>query len=405
MVRLRVVSLAVRVLMLSWEYPPLVVGGLGRHVEALARELAAAGHDVQVVTRGDKDELVDEVVDGVHVRRAAADPIAIDFSTESLLAWTQAAEHSLVRAALPLVKRRRPDLIHGHDWLVAQSTATLAAVTRAPVVATIHATEYGRHQGRLPGPLNLAIDSVERWLVRSATEVIACSPSMATEVQHLFGPDHVTVVPNGIDAGRWQLSTAERNAARRRYAHDGPTLVFAGRLVYEKGIQTLLRALPTLRRRHPGLRLAVAGTGPYESELHDLARSLRVQRAVDWLGFAPDDEVIARFAVADAVVVPSLYEPFGIVALEAAASRTPLVTADTGGLHDAIEAGLAAASFTPDDVPGLVAAVDGVLRAPDAAKRQARRAATRVARDCSWRAVAERTVDVYRLAVEGRSAL
>jgi glycogen(starch) synthase len=95
----------VRVLMLSWEYPPLVVGGLGRHVDALARELAAAGHDVLVVTRGESPTAVDELRDGVRVRRAAADPIAIDFTTESLLAWTQAAEHSLVRAAVASLAR------------------------------------------------------------------------------------------------------------------------------------------------------------------------------------------------------------------------------------------------------------------------------------------------------------
>ena len=116
----RLTFLAVRVLMLSWEYPPLVVGGLGRHVEALSRELVRAGHEVQVVTRGEKDEIVDELVDGVQVRRAALDPLAIDFTTESLLAWAQASEHALMRAALPLLRRCRPDVVHAHDWLVAQ---------------------------------------------------------------------------------------------------------------------------------------------------------------------------------------------------------------------------------------------------------------------------------------------
>ncbi len=116
--------------MLSWEYPPLVVGGLGRHVEALAHELAAAGHEVQVVTRGEKDEIVDEVIAGVRVRRAAADPIAIDFTTESLLAWSQATEHALIRAALPLLRKARPDVVHAHDWLVAQSAITIAAGVR-----------------------------------------------------------------------------------------------------------------------------------------------------------------------------------------------------------------------------------------------------------------------------------
>src|SRR5690242_10826814 len=132
---------------MSWEYPPLVVGGLGRHVEALARQLAASGHDVRVVTRGEGDAVSDETRDGLRVRRAAVDPIAIDFTTETLLAWTQASEHALVRAALPWVRRWRPDVVHAHDWLVAQSAITVAEATGAPLVTTVHATEAGRHQG------------------------------------------------------------------------------------------------------------------------------------------------------------------------------------------------------------------------------------------------------------------
>jgi glycogen(starch) synthase len=217
-------------------------------------------------------------------------------------------------------------------------------------------------------------------------------------------PVAVSIVPNGVDVERFRLSAGRRRAARTRYAAGGPVLAFAGRLVHEKGVQTVLEALPTLRRRHPGLRLAVAGTGPYEHELHSRAKQLRVARAVDWLGFAPDEEVVARFATADAIVVPSLYEPFGIVALEAAASRTPLVAADTGGLHDAIAAGLAAASFSPGDTGGLITAVDAVLSDPAAARLRARRAADYVARNCSWSAVADQTVEVYRRVLEGRNA-
>ncbi|MDQ2966470.1 MAG: glycogen/starch synthase, partial [Chloroflexota bacterium] len=167
-----------RVLMLSWEYPPLVVGGLGRHVEALALALSVAGHDVQVVTRGDAESIVDEVRDGVRVRRSALDPLAVDFTTESLLAWAQVAEHSLLRAALPLLRRWRPEVVHAHDWLVAQSGVTLARVTGAALVATIHATESGRNQGWLPKPFNVAIHSVERWLSHQAAVVITCSSAM-----------------------------------------------------------------------------------------------------------------------------------------------------------------------------------------------------------------------------------
>ncbi len=397
----RLTFLAVRVVMLSWEYPPLVVGGLGRHVESLSRELVRAGHEVHVITRGEKDEVLDEVVDGVHVRRAALDPLAIDFTTESLLAWAQASEHSLLRAALPIVRRRRPDVVHAHDWLVAQSGVTLAAATRSPLIATIHATEAGRHQGWLPAPLNLAIHSVERWLACSADQVITCSRPGQTETAELFelDPASVHVVPNGVDPDRWRSTRRQRAELRSRHAGDGPLVVYAGRLVHEKGVQTLLSALRPLRERHPGLRLVVAGTGTHEDALHEQARSLHVVRAVDWVGFVPGSQVAMLFGVADVAVVPSLYEPFGIVALEAAAAGTPVVAATTGGLVDLIDDHVATAGFAAGDVAALVDAVDAVLADPAAAQRSVARARRVLARGYTWAAVADRTVRVYEEAV------
>lgn len=387
--------------MLSWEYPPLVVGGLGRHVESLARELVRAGHDVHVVTRGEKDEVVDEVVDGVHVRRAALDPLAIDFTTESLLAWAQASEHSLIRAALPIARRHRPAVVHAHDWLVAQAGVTLAATTRAPLVATIHATEAGRHGGWLPAPLNRAIHSVERWLAMSADEVITCSRPLRDEAADLFDLDPATlhVVPNGVDVARWRTSARTRAELRSRHCGHGPLIAYAGRLVHEKGVQTLLSALRPLRARHPGLRLVVAGTGTHEVALQEQARALRIARAVDWLGFLPGAQVAGVFGAADVAVVPSLYEPFGIAALEAAATGTPVVVAATGGLTDLIDDNVAAASFGPGDVAGLVDAVDGVLRDPAGSRRSAARARRVLLRDYTWAAVGDLTAAVYREAL------
>jgi glycogen synthase len=386
--------------MLSWEYPPLVVGGLGRHVEGLARELAAGGHDVRVVTRGSPGSPGAEVRDGVRVRRAPADPIAIGFTTESLLAWSQAADHALTRAALPVVRRWRPDIVHAHDWLVAQSGVTLSQITGAALVATIHATESGRHRGRLGTPLSVAIDSVERWLTHRAAGVITCSLTMSDEVRRLFDlpQDKVAVVPNGIDPARWTVPRRARAAARERHAPGDPLVVFAGRLTYEKGLQTLLDCLPGLRRAQPGLRLVVAGTGPHEDELRRQARRLRVVRAVEWAGFVADDELAALLAAADVAVVPSLYEPFGIVALEAAAARTPVVVAEVGGLCDLVGNGLATGSFTPGDPLSLTAAVRKVLDDPEAAQAAAVRAARVIRRDYTWNAMAEHTAESYRRA-------
>jgi glycogen(starch) synthase len=386
--------------MLSWEYPPLVVGGLGRHVEALARELVEQGHEVVVVTRGHAAQARSDRCDGVRVERAAADPLAIDFTTESLLAWSQAAEHAMLRAALPVVRRWRPDVVHAHDWLVAQSGVTLAQVTGAPLLATVHATEAGRHQGWLPRPLNLAIHSVERWLAQQASTVITCSTQMHAEVVELFELDgeQVAVVPNGIDATRWTASAQARAAARSRFGEPGPLLVFAGRLVHEKGVQTLLRALRPLRETHPGLRLVVAGTGYHEQALRDLTRRLRLVRAVDFLGFVSERELPALLAAADAVVMPSFYEPFGIVALEAACAGAPLVVAETGGLADLAANGVAVGSFPAGDVGALTSALGKVLVDPAAARRAAGRASRLVRQAYTWRSVAEQIAAIYQAA-------
>jgi glycogen(starch) synthase len=341
----------------------------------------------------------------VRVVRAAVDPLAIDFTTETLLAWAQASEHALLRAALPVVRRWRPDVVHAHDWLVAQSAVTLAGLTGAPLVATLHATEAGRNQGWLPRPLNRAIHSVERWLAQRAATVITCSTSMRDEVQRLFElpADRVAVVPNGVDGPRWRPRAAAVRAARDRLGGDGPVVIYAGRLVHEKGVQTLLAAVRVLRDAHPGLRLVVAGRGGHEPELRAQARRLRIARSVRWLGFVPEADLPALLGAADVAVVPSFYEPFGIVALEAAAAAVPLVVAETGGLADLAAAGVAAESFPAGDVTALAAAVGKVLVDPAAARRTARRAARTVARDFTWSAVAAQTVSGYERAISAAS--
>ena len=390
-------SVDVRVLMLSWEYPPDVVGGLGRHVEALAGQLVVAGHEVRVVTRGRSRTASADVVDDVTVYRAALDPLDIGFTTETLLAWAQAAEHTLIRAALPAIEQWRPDVIHAHDWLVAQTARTLGQASGAPVVATIHATETGRHQGFLPAPLNRGIHSVEHWLAREAATVITCSAFMRDELIRQFElPDSaVQVVPNGIDAGSWQTTPTVRRAARARFSPDGPLIVFSGRLVHEKGVQVALSAVARLKRSYPGVRLVVAGTGPYEAALRQRATQLRLGRSIQWAGYLPDAELKALVGAADVVVVPSLYEPFGIVALEAAAAGAPLAVADTGGLRDLVEPGVTGTRFKADDAAALATALTELLKQPRVARRMARAAALRVDADFSWPAIAADTAKIY----------
>ena len=393
----------VRVLMLSWEYPPVLVGGLGRHVHALAEAMARGGHEVTVLTRhpGPADQTpvpvpCDEVVGGVRVVRAVEDPLLLRFEDE-LLAWAMALNHALTRAGLALGEQAAPEVVHAHDWLVAHAAATLKHHLGVPLVATLHATEAGRHQGWLPGPLNRSIHSVEWWLTYEARRVVACSGYMRWEVTRLFDlpPDKVDVVPNGVDPRPWRPAPDRVAAARRRWAGDGPLAVFSGRLVYEKGVQDLLAAVPRLRRRHPGFRLVVAGRGPSAGELEDLARRLRLGRAVTFAGFVPDAELAALVAAADCAVVPSRYEPFGLVALEAAAAGTPVVSTDAGGLPEFVQHRRTGLTVPAGDPAALADAVGELLADEVLARRLARLARALLRRDHSWAQVAARTAEVY----------
>ncbi len=389
-----------RILMLSWEYPPVVVGGLGRHVHALATSLAATGHEVTVITRHAPGAPLEEYAEGVRVVRAPEDPARFALATPSLLAWTMAFNHTLTRAALRAVGSTRYDVIHAHDWLVTHTAVTVKEHLDLPLVATIHATEAGRHQGWLPGDLNRSIHSVEWWLVHEACRVIVCSAYMKWEVTRLLDVpgERVDVIPNGVDGSAWEATAQAIAHARKRHAGTGPLLGYAGRLVYEKGVQHLVGAVPHLRKRHPGLRVVIAGDGPYRDELQEQARKLHLGNAIDFAGFV-GPELPAVFGAADAAVVPSLYEPFGMVALEAAAAGAPLAVASTGGLKEIVEPGVTGVMFPSHEVEGLTAAVGDMLDDSQLAQRVATEARLMVAERFAWAGIAEATADAYAAAV------
>ncbi|MBQ1062196.1 glycosyltransferase family 4 protein [Micromonospora sp. C41] len=392
-----------RILMLSWEYPPVLVGGLGRHVHALSVALAAAGHEVTVVTRHAEGAPLEEYADGVRIVRAAEDPVTFPLATGSLLAWTMAFNHTLTRAALRAASSGAYDVIHAHDWLVAHTAMTLREHLDVPLVTTIHATEAGRHQGWLPEEMNRTIHGVEHWLAGESGRVIVCSGYMRDEVGALFGVDaaRVDVVPNGVEPHRWRVPASAVAAARTRFAADGPLVTFAGRLVYEKGVQHLLAGLPRLRDRHPGLRAVIVGDGPYRADLEAEVHRLGLGGTVSMPGFLGGADLPAVMAASDCFAVPSIYEPFGMVALEGAAAGAPLAVARTGGLAEIVEPGVTGMTFAPHDPDGLVEAVHALLSDRDRARVLARRARAMVHERYGWAAIASRTAAAYAAAIAG----
>ncbi len=379
--------------MVSWEYPPVVIGGLGRHVHHLSTALAAAGHDVVALSRRPSGTdpsthpSSDETSEGVRVIAAAQDPHEFTFGAD-MMAWTLAMGHAMIRAGLAL--DFVPDVVHAHDWLVAHSAIALAESYDVPLISTIHATEAGRHSGWVSGPLSRQVHAVESWLARESDSLITCSASMRDEITELFGPGlaEITVIRNGIDAARWPF------ASRRPHAGP-PELLYVGRLEYEKGVHDAIAALPRIRYTHPGTTLTIAGEGTQHDWLVEQARRHRVRKATKFVGQVGHAELLQLLHRADAAVLPSHYEPFGLAALEAAAAGTPLVTSNVGGLGEAVIGGRTGVSCPPRDVAALAVAVRTVLDDPAGAQRRARAARKRLSADFDWHTVAEETAQAY----------
>lgn len=382
--------------MVSWEYPPVIVGGLGRHVYQLATSLAADGHDVVVLSRQPFDTdaaghpTTDATHEGVRVIAAAHDPHAFEFGPD-LMAWALATGHSMTRAGLALHNTWVPDVVHAHDWLAAHPAIALAEFFDVPLVSTMHATEAGRHSGWVSGPISRQVHAVESWLARQSDALIACSASMAVEITDLFSPGlaHISVIPNGIDSGRWPF-------ASRRERIGPPELLYFGRLEYEKGVHDAIAALPRIRRSHPGTVLTIAGDGTQQDWLIEVARKHKVLKAVRFIGRIDHDQLLELLHRADVAVLPSHYEPFGIVALEAIASGAPLVTTNVGGLGEAVIDGKTGLCCPPRDIAALAAAVRAALDDPAGAQHRAVTARERLTADFDWHTVATRTAQVYR---------
>jgi glycogen synthase len=386
-----------RILHLTWEYPPVMYGGLGRHVHALANAQAENGHDVVVITQAPNSAAPARVPWGstgpVRVLRAAIDPARYD--PRDLLAHVAEMECEFTGHGNALLADWRPDAIHAHDWMVAHAAVALRNRCGTPLTATIHATEAGRNRGWVTTELSTAIHAIEWWLANTSDAVITCSRTMRDEVSTLFGVQSTHVVPNGIEPARWQRPEYETARISAENADAHPLLAYTGRVEWEKGVQTILSAMPALRAAHPRIRLLVAGRGTYLDDVKRQADHLGLDGSVRFLGWVSEEDLRAIVAAADVAIAPSLYEPFGLVALEAAAIGTPLVVSRTGGLAEFADDGGRALTFTPGDAASLVQAVDTCLADPRATHERARRARESVLADHDWHDIARRTTEVY----------
>jgi len=243
------------------------------------------------------------------------------------------------------------------------------------------------------------IHAAERSMARRADHVITCSEYMAGHVAQIFGvpPRRITAIPNGIDpADLVAASGPELVRLRARFAAPDERLVLlVGRLVHEKGFHLALDALAPITRRHGRVRFVVAGTGTAEAALKTQARELGLSEYGSFIGWAGDDLLHSLYRIADLCIVPSIYEPFGLVALEAMASGCLCIVADTGGLREVVPAdGTVGLRFPSRDADALREVLDRVLT-DDATRAQLIGEAREHVLQFDWGEVARRTRDVY----------
>ncbi len=385
-----------KVLMFSWEYPPYIVGGLGKHVEELVPPLGDLQNlEVHLVTPRMGGGAPAERVGQVTVHRVDPPPLNGDFYTSAWQTNLRLEEH-----ALRLWNEAGPfDLIHVHDWLVAFVGAALKRGYRTPLLSTIHATERGRGRGFLASEQARAIHHVEWWISFESWSVIACSDYMRDEIASYFEcpRDKIVVIPNGVDTAPFdKLDGHDFSRFRNMYALPSEQIVFSvGRVVFEKGLHTLVKAMPAVLAQEPSAKVVVAGKGPELESLRSLAWSLGVGEKVLFTGFISDEDRDRLFKIADCAVFPSLYEPFGIVALEAMAAKCPVVVSDVGGLQDVVQHGETGITVYADDPDSLAWGILHTLQHPEWAASRVKNAYRVVREQYNWERIAQMTADIY----------
>ena len=386
-----------KILMLTWEYPPRIVGGIARVVHDLSKRLIKDGHEVTVVTYRDNADVPEYENDkGVNVYRV--DNYMIH--PNNFIDWIMQLNFNMLSKATEIINKEGGfDVIHAHDWLVTYAAKSLKNAYDIPIVATIHATEAGRNSG-IHDETQRYINDTEWLLTYEATEVIVNSNYMKNEIQRLFGLpfDKINVIPNGINLSNF--TGIERDYDfRRQYAMDNEKIIlYVGRLVYEKGVQNLIAAMPKILEGYHDAKLVIAGKGGMLDELRAQADYLGISNKVYFAGYMNGKDVERMYKAADISVFPSTYEPFGIVALEGMLAERPIVVSDAGGLGEIVEhreTGMKTYCGNPNSIADSILEL---LYNPELCANIVKKAKAKV-KNYNWAKIAQDTHFIYQKAI------
>ncbi len=383
-----------KILVFAWEFPPRLVGGLARHVAELYPEMVQLGHEIHLVTVEFGSAPKYEIYQGIKVHRV---PVATGYD---FFHWIANMNESMGEHGGKLIlEEGNFDLIHAHDWLVGDAAIALKHTFKLPLIVTIHATEYGRYNG-IHTQEQRYINGKEQLLVYNAWRIIVCSKYMRYEIERAFQSpwNKIDVVYNGILPEKKHHPTDfDRTSFRRRFAIDQEKIVYyVGRMTHEKGVFVLLNAAPKVLWEMGGkVKFVIIGGGNTDY-LQEQAWNLGIGEKCCFTGFMQDDDLDKFQTIADCAVFPSLYEPFGIVALESFAAKVPVVVSDTGGLPEVVEHTKTGIVTHANNADSLAWGILEVLKNPSYGRWLVDNAYKSLGAKFSWDKLAKQTEAVYQ---------
>lgn len=376
-----------KILILTWEYPPNVVGGLSRHVCGLSEHLVLLGHNVHVVTAGNGGLPAFEIINGVHVHRV----IPINNQDDDFLSWIAGLNLAMSYKGVQLAAEIKFDIVHAHDWLVGTSAITLKEELAAPLLTTIHATEHGRNNG-IYNDMQQFIHEKERQLISESDQIIVCSQYMREELLSNFqlSEKKMAIVPNGIEQDEVMVHSTEIYP----FIKDRKYVFSVGRMVKEKGFETIIEGAQLAKDSKKDIYFVIAGKGPMLERYRKMVSERNLDHYIAFIGYVSDEQRNALLVNSEIAVFPSLYEPFGIVALEAMILSKPTIVSETGGLKGIIMHKQTGMLMVPGDADSLLANIDFLTEYPHKAKEIGEKGRQIVKSLYGWKRVASQTVKV-----------